>query len=401
MDAREWFAPLYKLNHLRISNMVCSEYGKELALDFLFNNYHVYESDLPGIRWHWLDERGTLPKRIAQVLHNETGITDKTIPKKLGDLIRPHVPGLNTYHFEFTDKFNWTDGEFGDSGSCFWNEESYALDVLRTERCYAVLFYREGNRRNGYARAWIAFADKDKKHIRLRSGTSMYLHSPMAIIFNAYGMAGETIANVVAQYLKKEYALAKFTINDDTSGTVWINHNDTINGDGTHEERFGKGFVIGSKNVTSVIEKIDLLWDSANNQCDICGKERPPDAIRTFDGGKLCDACYEEYYAECSNCGKEFNVNFLTYRGYDKYCDVCMRKLGTKCIFCSRREIEPELTAGEFICHSCIYACSVCNTDKIIMYGLPHPRRCPTCHKITNRDIYVGFTQEKHKIVEV
>lgn len=161
--------------------------------------------------WNWSrcvqkgDFRGKLPKRIA-VYYKK--MYDQKLPIDLlvwlGNRVDLHSFDDRTYHLDFTERFNWNGGDFGDDDSCFWGCRELALEALTKNNVFAVRFYRDHGK--GFARAWV---------LRVEGGL---------VIFNAYGLPSRTIAYVLATLFDYPHrGKIDLSIRGDHDGLIWLN----------------------------------------------------------------------------------------------------------------------------------------------------------------------------------
>jgi len=134
--------------------------------------------------WTWKTAKGKLPKRIERYLVNETDatitVTIADALMKLGNQVAACIPPDETVEFAFTEKLTWKNGDFGDSGSCFWGGSVAHRGILQDNGARAVQFFKDGK---GYARCWCV----------------EYEGSPL--LFNGYGLTTEQISAVVSEFL--------------------------------------------------------------------------------------------------------------------------------------------------------------------------------------------------------
>lgn len=197
----------------RITVAVCStevdDKGKTHVLNALRYN------DLPPLPedWDWSrciqkgEFRGKFPKRVAAYykrIHDRKVSID--ILMWLGNKVDECSFGKYTYHLDFTKRFDWGAGAFGDRGSCFWGCRELALIALMENNVFAVRFYRDHG--EGFARAWV---------LEVKDGL---------VIFNAYGLPSRTIAYVLATHFGYPCrGWVDLNIKGDHDGLIWLNDN--------------------------------------------------------------------------------------------------------------------------------------------------------------------------------
>jgi hypothetical protein len=152
---------------------------------------------------------GKLPKRIASYLKKKTNLAlSADAQSKIGNLFNEYNLNRGVYQFDFTDRLNWQRGEFGDHGSCFWDDRRYALDIIASNG-YAVRFYKNSNGElKGHARAWVA------PHFPRQGEIT---------VFNAYGFTLEKVAVILAKYFDAKFTTIELYNFGDADATLYIN----------------------------------------------------------------------------------------------------------------------------------------------------------------------------------
>jgi hypothetical protein len=177
------------------------------------NRSSRYLPDLPEAwDYTWLlqtgDFKGTFPKRVANYYRKEYSIKcPESFIRELGNLARQHSGEKSVYHFDFTDTIDWEDGDFGDSGSCYWGIYESNRHALQEGGGLAIRFFNEDG--DGYARAWLV------------------QYGSVYIVFNGYGFYNNPtlqIARVFAAFLNANYQNVDFYsdvyVNSDTAFVV-------------------------------------------------------------------------------------------------------------------------------------------------------------------------------------
>lgn len=181
----------------------------------------MYKELQNRVEWVWKTNRGTLPKRIASAfyelakenkLKKVRKLSDKII-SAIGTLVAKEKPTGKIHYFDFTTKFNWVAGQFGDAGSCFlssnektnyikWLEESgnvfsirffnpltLAADTPMMDNLPEAWYKEGGTSYRGIARAWLMLSYDQK------------INTSILTAFNAYGHDLKYIVNVLESYL--------------------------------------------------------------------------------------------------------------------------------------------------------------------------------------------------------
>ncbi len=269
---------------------------------------HSWLPALPEIwQWTWLVQSGeyigTFPKRVAHYYYKAHGIKcPLEFISQIGNLARMHSAARFTYEFDFVDRFDWEDGDFGDGGSCYWADRARARVMLIDHGALAIRFFDTQGK--GYGRAWIARIDDSLK-----------------IVFNGYGFAGNatlTAARVLASFLDLSYRRIYLSNNGIESGTLWINGS--------------LGYAVGKAEVIDQIERYDLEWEDDALTCENCGRAvHEDDVYYGPDDLPYCERCFYDHFETCSLCGAVCDQeDILTVE--DEY--LCQRCLERHCVNC-------------------------------------------------------------------
>jgi len=314
--------------------------------------------------WEWIwkvggkgEYVGSLPKRVAKYAYQELG--KKLTPDQLseiGNLATRHSLRDTTYFCDITDSFDWSDGDFGDHGSCYWSCHSYArTDMLPDNGSYAIRFWREENRDNGFARAWII------------------PHGDCYIVFNGYGMETLPIARVLSAHLGHAYyRRINFTNNGDPSGSLYING--------------GSAWLVGPQSSVVEIDAIDLNWEEGDS-CYCCGESIDnDDHYHTPAGEGCCGGCYRDRYFFCETCCENYSIDdgMADPDGSD-ICDNCFDEKAFRCPSCDKPTWDKdgnEGPDGETYCSNCyckrFSSCEDCSSD-FSYDDLDENGRCEDC----------------------
>lgn len=213
------------------------------ALDYVIDEFQTKHTSYLNIlnlyfntEWVWKTNLGTLPKRISKWYHTHTkdDLSEKTLTR-LGNLFRRQMPKTQQYLMDITKTFNWQDGDFADSGSCFWGTNAAArFKMEATPGYYAMRFFRLNDNTislsnnetrtkvinlhgikhwyltkstindylttyktyKGISRAWL-FTDIWEKEVR----KGVIVRSPIFIVFNGYGIQTNLIASILGEAL--------------------------------------------------------------------------------------------------------------------------------------------------------------------------------------------------------
>ena len=239
--------------------------------------------------WEWLvtqgQYRGKLPNRLAGMLKTRYDI--KLTPKQkstIGNIARKHLLARDNYTVDFTDTFDWNDGDFGDFGSCFWGANFGAREIMEEEGVIAIRFYDEDD--NGIGRAWL-----------------YELSDTAWILFNAYGLECSEAASVFAMKLGED------------TGDTW----DYEQLDSLRISGISKGFVYVNSFSQIICREgyhlefnVDLDWNIPYYSCSSCGDWVHEDNL--YHDEEICESyCYDCYEALLSE-GEEQRLAELEER---------------------------------------------------------------------------------------
>jgi formylmethanofuran dehydrogenase subunit E len=291
--------------------------------------------DLPElpVNWDWHarvggkgEYVGTFPKRVAKYYYqkHQRKLTSDQLGH-IGSVMAKHTNRHNRYTFDFTDSFDWSAGDYGDSGSCYWGCRRGARKLLDESGALAIRFYDEND--DGMARAWIC------------RGNGLYY------LFNGYGLETADIARIFAQYLGASYRQIDLANNGSDSGIIWING--------------GTGYAIGPEESVNGMSSYDLEI-AEGEKCADCGEYHDPEDMTYIDDhGYVCEDCLSDYsYCEDCDCYYHNDDIHRVYgaRGWERYvCDSCLDNY-SQCEHCEEyfhsdnvREID-----GNCVCDKCV-----------------------------------------------
>ncbi len=287
--------------------------GEWLALNPQYVRYYI--PALPeNWQWVWLvagrgEYVGTFPKRVSKYLYKEHGIkAPKSFLTELGNIARRHTEDHLTYRFDFVNRFDWDAGDFGDGHSCYWDNNSAALEMLRDNGGLAVRFFDDYDG-SGIARAWLVEIEVD-----------------LYIVFNGYGFEGNPtliIARIFAQFVSASYKRINLFNNGRSNGTLWING--------------GIGYVVGAMEAIDTISRHDFEWGDYA-ACESCGVSLgEEDIYYGANDGVYCENCFYEMFDTCEYCGEAHwreDIIYLEEGRYQYLCEHCVTRLYVRCHEC-------------------------------------------------------------------
>lgn len=212
---------------------------------------------------------GTFPKRLSKYFYNEHHISlSSDMLTIIGTIAQRHSSdNVKKHRFDFTTKFDWSAGVFGDMSSCFWDNQK-PLRIIHDNGGYAVRFYAQG-----VEYVYDSFAEDEKKkqlsyHKLYQYGLArawFVRDTPQkdcAVIFNGYGMGSDTtlkIARILSVHFGCCYKEVRLYNNGSPRGIIWINSKQTVNGD-----LRPRGLLLAPLDILNQYDKddrIDLNWD--------------------------------------------------------------------------------------------------------------------------------------------
>lgn len=125
--------------------------GQKALRDYIQKNINPYFCFPDWWEWAWVVTKdqsghkivGTFPKRAARWLKKEWNLKLTTQHvAEIGNIARAHTIETERVLFDLTQDFDWSRGNYGDPGSCFWGDYNHSrTEVLPSLGAYAVRFY--------------------------------------------------------------------------------------------------------------------------------------------------------------------------------------------------------------------------------------------------------------------
>lgn len=281
-------------------------------------------------QWTWVvtgkgEYIGTFTKRVAKYYFKSYELKcPPSFLQKIGELARVHSGEATHYKFRFVDEFNWTPGDYGDSGSCYWGSNSEALNVLTDNAARAVLF-EEPIR----ARAWVA---------------ENLPENDLIIVFNGYGFSGDStlsIARILAHWKGVSYKRIELRNHNVDNGTLWINA--------------GRGYIVGPAESLERWAEFDFQWGEPRS-CENCGCG-VNDGYWGVDECLYCEDCYYEIFDSCEWCSETYYHDDMYWVGDSRFCNHCFERQCFVCYRCGepyRNSEAHEHEDGYAYCEACI-----------------------------------------------
>lgn len=282
-----------------------------------------------GWEWKWTTNRGTLPKRLANLYHKEKGGSlDVGILTEVGNIARRNCPSVDTVRWDYSYDLDWDAGDYGDDDSCFWGGNSGARTMLKEHGAYAFRVYNADE--EGIGRCWCWDAPEG-----------------FTIMFNGYGFDTLWFVRVLSMLTGATYTEITLLNKGSDSGLLWVNS--------------GRGFTVGVRDKLRSHTTYDFKWntdvDSPDDgiQCAGCGQWFPEDDFLCDDNDNpvLCPSCG----FRCGECAEICERNDRHWAPTSRcVCTTCWEENYFHCERCqtvkpaSTKETLPD---GEVVCRSC------------------------------------------------
>lgn len=301
-----------------------------------------------------VNKRGKILKRFARYWKIQEG---KDLPDNIlgiiGDRLQYFVQNSrepSSYFIDFTDVFDWEDGMYGKSGSCWWGCYSQSVPTFQHGGGWALRFYDSLDDRKGIGRTWILPRDS------------------LLICFNSYGIERPIVSKVLKSIFDKHGITLHYKTAD-----VENSQNESIpyvNG--------GSGFVMYPEPIkeSQVYSEYDLdmePWRDTRPECQYCGKHFEYDRLTSVNGRDdyyFCDSCLETACRQCRDCNEWWYDNTRPVEGGEGYlCHDCAHNLEDVpdiCERCGCYTFEGTLAedTDSTYCQSCtrdyLYKCQYC-----------------------------------------
>jgi hypothetical protein len=240
---------------------------------------------------NWKIDNETLPNRISKFIYDRTGLSFPTsgrfngikYPDNFFSLYSNYLKNFyidNLNLFILIDKnFDWSDGDFGDTNSCIFNEEGcnrHQLPIIKSS-CMAIKIYNMVGDipGSGIGRALLAHDSEGN-----------------LLLFNGYGQQplngtsrDNSVISIISRLLASHYHLeiTKSGINSD--GRIFIN--------------MSTGFVLSKDKTNSDYIRYIFRYPVSlpGFNCHYCNKDvgEEPHIIR---GHNFCSACVDQYLSK-------------------------------------------------------------------------------------------------------
>lgn len=325
------------------------------------NNHRVFfPMDEGDWSWQWVIQKGkyagTLPKRIAAFYFKQHSLSlDPQFLGMIGEVAKANIDRGEEFTLDFTNKFDWRDGDFGDYGSCFWGDRRGARLSLQDEGGLAVRF-------------WCKLDELDETRKKFRREHDYHLSEPTedgyvgiarawvlpermgmpVLVFNGYGFSGNAtliIARLVATWAGHDYKKLVLYNNGDAHGDFWINGGtSTAAYDGHGYGDTGVGYAISTPQILDGLTDLDLRipeWEWTCVKCrrsftDTQDLHPAPDHEDNEVEHRYCGRCFRLSWLYCDRCGRAEHADHAVRTHGNIYCAQCIETMPT-CPICQER----------------------------------------------------------------
>lgn len=345
--------------------------------------------DPKSIDWFVNGDRGKISKQIPRIFRQQTGIKMTENDKRQIGTVARYFSGQGQVTYDLTDDFTWRDGDYGDSGSCFWWNGGIYRGAIYDGCGSAIRVYRD-EYRSGSGRAWILPCHD----IYDVSGDFDSLGEYREyVIFNDYGSHDiQTLASVLKSALRAAHMVP-----------VRVDYSDCHTNGGTHYlitdrpvHRLYSGLYdpVSLSYDGSSYPSIDLAaYDVTTRYCTDCQcrvdycDTLSPDGFDT----EYCQDCFDERYGYCFACEMVYDKYDLLEHNGDLYCPNCYDDAAGQCDLCdcSCEDGYSENVRGyDRVCKKCmsdgsVGVCDICSdyhvTDDLLTYDLPSQQSVTIC----------------------
>lgn len=311
-------------------------------------------------------KEGKFMIRLNKAFHKVHGVK---LPEKfigvMGSNLNNHIEKPSSYTFDFTNVFDWEDGEFGHDGSCWFPGGGYSdsLPTFQNGGGWAIRFYGHGVENSD---------SKENKYNRGIARTWIYPNYDSLTCFNTYGNEIKDVfavlKHVMKQYTQDEVKLTtRIYIGNNRSSSIPY-----VNG--------GSGFTVSdckewnqSDSAYFNMEVVECEDDDDNHcTCEHCSRRVHIDDSTYVNDTVLCDSCFDDECDTCYHCGDaDFTDNMTEMDDtHHVYCQHCLDRHVDyiTCDSCSEYFENDDYVITEDT--GCTY-CSDCAEDRVI--------RCEEC----------------------
>lgn len=317
-----------------------------------WNIFEIIENE---VGWDWIASKGLWPKRVFKAVKKKYHVPIPTnLMGKLGDCASRHCDKEpQTVKFEFVTSIDWCAGDFGDRGSCFFNERIKAQDMLMDNGFWGIKFYHTELFHSyvvGLGRAWV-------KPVEMPIGVSGSEENKTAkgfIVFNGYGLSTVEIARILAFHMGMTYKKISVKNNGNDDGTLYINS--------------GSGYIVTDYGNEDYFDQWDFEIPEPQTKCHGCRGMFDSEDMEPVEDEFYCQSCFDEMFYRCGRCNCTVRTRDANTTVEDQhFCDVCIDKVAAICEKCDKYVLDENACNcnGDSLCPDCFeehgFHCRECN----------------------------------------
>jgi hypothetical protein len=236
------------------------------------------------------EQGGRMTKRIGAYIYKTYNHSlHANYVAGIGNFLNDEAP-VGKLHYDQTNRFTWSAGEFGDGNACFLISRRNVLDAMMEEGAHALRFWKPAanDGHKGVGRAWV---------LPTKLG--------VPVVMNAYGPT-----------LESYRARMRLIVPDAPTTMVMVNNFGTR--DGSLYINGGHGFLVGHEGEDYSLD-VDLEIQVGSDRpvrCHDCGQRvqrRNQHIVYLMDDSTagVCAECYHRLYGECMLTGRHYPLALL------------------------------------------------------------------------------------------
>ncbi len=284
--------------------------------------------------------QGKIVTRLDRWAKEKRGALTAYDKEYLGDVAARHHIQAGPVYFDFTNRFNWFDGDFGDEGSCFWGDREEARKLLEEAGVFAMRIYDPAcapQQLHGIGRAWVM--PYSRYHVLFNG----YMNHQL------YGRAHTdditfTLGLLFALFMDQDYRLVRLLNNGDDCGTIYING--------------ARGIIVGQTEDIESIQELDLGIEEGHRDCYCSNCDNEMDEPHYCpDGDLVCGYCFDDLCCTCGWCNTTIWTQDAYYPDFydDGLCARCYSRIIASCTKCDTEHWKSELrsVSEDWLCPDC------------------------------------------------
>lgn len=326
--------------------------------------------------WRMVGDRGKITKQIANAWKRSTGCSITDDDRRVIGTIARHFCSTSQITYDITDRLDWTDGEFGDAGSCFWwNGGAYRGAVYDANGGAIRVYGGSTGWARGSGRAWII-----PVHLcGCPSGDLSDVGDRREyVIFNEYGTHTiQDLAYTLARAAGAQHAVP-----------IWVKYSNLHMNGGVHYlitdrpthrlyvDHYAPGVLSYTRSNYPEIE-IDIFGYSETRYCGNCQCRCTDGELYGIDDNQdsvqLCPDCFDQEYFYCENCNEPSHHYDSRELDGSFYCQWCYDHEISKCDLCGSSAAPDDLhdcvVDYDAVCTSCLDDCATCESCEDIYHS--------------------------------